>query len=119
LRIILERAGTLVSELTIRFVGGPWHNRLECVEITSRVVVRRPVVETSFSYAGCFPKGSVKEDTYFLANYETRDGTPYMQYVHSSLVRGKWADESTYRERFPKWVLDRRKFEAALRKAMK
>lgn len=104
----------------IRFVGGPWHNRLEPVEdLVPQVVVRRPVVETSFSYAGCFPKGKIREDSYFLGHYETMGGTHYMQYVHSTLVRGKWADESTYKERFPRWIVDRRKLEAELRRAMK
>lgn len=99
---------------TIRFVGGPWHNRFCDLELCPEVVLRRPaVVPASLSYAGCF--ANAREDRYYLAVYETGCGTRYMQYVHQSLIsNGKAPD---YYERLPKWQIDKRQLDSRLRKA--
>jgi hypothetical protein len=102
----------------IRFVGGPWHNRLEDIELSPVVLVRRALPQTTLSYGGCFAAAKLKEDEYLLASYETKFGTSYYQYVHSSLVRGGYADRSTYSERLPVWRIDRRQLEARLRRTV-
>lgn len=105
---------------TIRFVGGPWHNRFEDCELVPRVIVRRalPTTTLSMSHAGCFAAAKLKEDVYYLARYETLMRTEYYQYVHSTLVQGSTAASSTYRERLPKWRISRREFEAKIKRAL-
>lgn len=104
---------------TIRFCGGPWHNRLEDVELCPRLVVQCHMPQTTLSYAGCFKAASIKRDLYYLASYTSRFGTKYYQYVHESLVQGGSACDSTWRERFKEWRLNRRQMEARLRMAAK
>jgi len=101
---------------TIRFVGGPWHNRFEHLELIPKVIVRRalPTTTLSMSHAGCFAAAKLKEDVYYLAKYETLLRTEYYQYVHSTLVQGSTAATSTFRERLPKWRINRREFEAKI-----
>lgn len=106
---------------TIRFVGGPWHNRFEYCELVPKVVVRRalPTTTISMSHAGCFAAANLQEDVYLLARYETLAGrTEYYQYVHSTLVRGSLADYSTFQERFPRWRINERELKARIKKAM-
>lgn len=105
---------------TIRFVGGPWHNRFEDCELVPRVIVRRalPTTKLSMSHAGCFAAAKIQEDTYYLARYETLMRTEYYQYIHSTLVQGCTAASSTYRERLPKWRISRREFEAKIKRAL-
>jgi len=107
-----------MSCTTIRFVGGPWHNRIECIELAPQVVVRAVQPKTTLSYAGCFAKADIRLDHYYLAKYHTNWGTDYLQYVHSSLVNGDRAAPVTHHERFKVWRIDRRQLEARLRRAM-
>lgn len=103
---------------TIRFVGGPWHNQFHELELCPEIVLRHPekvAAQSSLSWAGCF--ASQKEDRYYLARYQTSQGTEYYQYVHKGLVRNGEAAYSTYRERLPVWRIDRRQLEARLRRA--
>lgn len=106
-------------QYTIRFVGGPWHNRLEHLDLLPRVVVRRalPTTTLSMSYAGVFAAAKLREDVYYLARYETLRGTEYYQYIHSTLVQGRTAATSTFREQFPRWVIRKRELDARIRKA--
>ena len=100
---------------TIRFVGGPWHNRLESVELIPQIVIRKHSPPT-LSYAGVF--ANAIQDRYYLAKYFTEWGTNYMQYVHSSLIQGDKAAPSTHRERFPAWVINKRQLDARLKNAI-
>lgn len=102
----------------IRFVGGLWHNRIENVELLPRIVIQRALPKVSLSYAGCFAAAKLAQDTYYLAQYHTRWGTRYYQYVHSSLLHGNKADYSTYTEHFARFRLSRRAIEKRLREAM-
>ncbi len=92
---------------SIRFVGGPWHNRIEWVEICPRVAV------------SC--KGNPNQLAFYhLAEFYTvKYHTRYYQYVHGSLVHHHTADPCTYRERLKVWRIDRRQLESRLRRAMK
>lgn len=104
---------------SIRFVGGPWHNRIEEIELQPRVIIRQAQPVMSLSYGGCFSAAKVRQDMYYLAKYETTHGrTPYWQYVHSTLVRGSQAMPETYQEWFPKWLLDQRSLDVKIRRAM-
>lgn len=95
----------------IRFVGGPWHNRIEFVELSPKVVIRRP------EPIPCGITTLYKCDLYHLAEFSTPHyHTKYYQYVHSSLVHGQYAHECTYHERLATWKLDRRKLERKLRR---
>ncbi len=95
----------------IRFCGGPWHNRIEYVQLSPRVAIRRP------DPIPCGITTLYKYDLYHLAEFHTYGyRTVYYQYVHSSLVRDGYADQSTYWERLPRWKLDRRKLERKLRR---
>lgn len=79
----------------IRFVGGLWHNRLViCLLLPSVTIGYRPGEEQA-------------NPRYSLAKYRTKAGTPYYQYVHSSLIENGQAAECTWRERFPKWKISR------------
>ncbi len=72
--------------MLIRFVGGPWHNRIhDC-----------PLI----------PTASVGDQLYHLAEFQTKAGTHYSQYIHSSLVNGQAVHRKCYRERFKKWKVD-------------
>lgn len=102
----------------IRFVGGPWHNRFEDIDLRPVVVVRQALPSTTLSYGGVFAAAKIKEDAYYLARYQTHRRTLYYQYVHSTLVRNGKAYDCTFKERLPAWNIDRRKFEARLRRAM-
>lgn len=97
---------------TIRFVGGPWHNRLQHVEIAPSLSV-----QTAHGIP-CGITTLYKPETYYLARYTTGTGTVYHQYVHSSLVRSGRASISTCRERFPAWQINRRRLEAQIRRRM-
>lgn len=101
---------------TIRFVGGPWHNRFEDLDLSPVVVVRHANLQSTLSYGGCFKAANIKEDEYFLALFETQHGTQYCQYVHSSLIKDGKAERVTYLERMPVWRINRRQLEARLRR---
>lgn len=107
-----------MSTKSVRFVGGPWHNRIEEVELIPRIVVQQVQPKTTLSTAGCFAAANIKRDNYYLAKYFTDWGTHYYQYVHSTLVKGTKALSGTHLERFPMWKIDRRQLEARIRRAM-
>jgi len=88
---------------TIRFVGGPWHNRLEDVELAPRVELH-----------GRWPPCK-----YYLVMHCTGLGTNYFQYVHSSLILGGRVHKSASREYFCSWLIDRKELESRLRGIMK
>lgn len=100
------------STKSIRFVGGPWHNRIELVELIPRIIVQGPI---------SVPSGQQRRDYYSLAEYQTGGGSVYWQYVHTSLIspNGKYAATCTCRERFKKWRVSRRELEQRLSQAMK
>lgn len=95
----------------IRFVGGPWHNRVECVHLTPNVTVPVKVP--------CGVTVLVKHEVYSLGTFQTKHGTTYYQYIHASLIRGGNVSKKTYRERFPKWEINRQQLTRRLRRAMK
>lgn len=71
---------------TIRFVGGPWHNRLHDCDLA--------------------PACYVGEQPYYLAEFQTTFGTHYQQYIHVSLIKpNKTVAQQCYRERFEKFPL--------------
>jgi hypothetical protein len=107
-----------MSTKSVRFVGGPWHNRIEEVELIPRIIVQRVLPQTTMSYAGCFSAANIKRDSYYLAKYFTTWGTDYVQYVHSTLIQGTRAASGTHLERFRVWKLDQRQLDARLRRAM-
>lgn len=88
----------------IRFVGGPWHNRVEAVQALTPTV---------------FISGFSGDTRYHLAQYISAMGTTYYQYVHSSLVSGTHVSNCTHRERLAVWRLDQKKLEAQLRNRIK
>jgi hypothetical protein len=61
-----------------------------------------------------------KHELYYLADFVTKLGTRYYQYIHSSLVTkgGGSVALRAYRERFPVWQIDRRQLQLRLRRAM-
>lgn len=110
------------SVVRIRFVGGPWHNRFEDLELKPVVILRQvqPQTKVSFSYGGCFAGSKVRHDEYYLARYNLlNSATYYYQYVHSTLVSSGKAALSTCHEELPAWTINRRQLESRLRKAMK
>lgn len=82
--------------MLVRFVGGPHHNRF---------------IDTEF------PTISGPSEPYYLVRYVSGYGTQYYQYVHFSLIH-QVVDESTYRERLPKWTLPTMELGARLRLAL-
>lgn len=88
----------------IRFVGGPWHNRIQCVH----------EFFPCLRLVGVWP-----ECKYHLVEFHTRRGTKYLQYVHGSLIHGRNVSPAAYRERFPVWRISRRQLEAKLRNRIK
>ena len=74
---------------TIRFVGGPWHNRLHDCDLA--------------------PACYVGEQAYYLAEFQTTFGTRYHQYIHVSLIKAtggqKTVAQRCYRERFKKFPM--------------
>lgn len=104
--------GRMPRTSTIRFVGGPWHNRLEACELVpTAAVVMKSEPCSSVTY--------ISKEYYHLALYRTNQGTEYYQYVHGSLVNGSTALPCTHHERFPKWVLDKRQLDSRLRRILK
>jgi hypothetical protein len=90
----------------IRFVGGPWHNRIEATELVPRVAISNSTNPNQLAI-------------YCLAEYKSpRFGTTYYQFVHRSLIKNKTAHVSTYRENLKRWKIDRRELEERLRKAV-
>lgn len=102
-----------MSTCRIRFVGGPWHNRLEDVQLVPCLAVRS-ASGIPAGIATIYPAAR-----YHLAQYITKAGTRYYQYVHTSLLQGQYAHECTHRERFPVWRINKRKLEAQIRRRMK
>lgn len=90
---------------TIRFVGGPWHNRLEEVARMAPTIILN--------------SGGSRRANYVLASYETCYGTRYFQYVHESLIDGNYAKESTWKEASPKWTLSKRELDSKIRRIMR
>ena len=58
-----------------------------------------------------------REDVYRLVSFMTGFGTIYWQYLHSRLIQDG-IDPSSYKERFPKWSLDKRKIDRRLARAI-
>lgn len=83
--------------MLVRLVGGPYHNRF---------------IDTEF------PTISGPREIYYLVRYVSGYGTHYHQYVHHKMIRLGVVDESTYRERLPKWTLPTRELGARLRLAL-
>lgn len=96
----------------IRFVGGPWHNRVEYVELAPQV----DLVSKDGVAAGVTKYFQTAR--YHLAEYQTKAGTHYYQYVHGSLIKDHTAAKCTYRERMRPWKINRRELEDRLRRAM-
>jgi hypothetical protein len=82
-----------MRESSIRFVGGPWHNRIEYVPLYPAAHIT--------GYVGL----------YRLAEFQTKWGTKYFQYIHSTLIRGQEVAWPAYTEKFPRWSLKRRDYD--------
>jgi hypothetical protein len=78
----------------IRFVGGPWHNRVVCVELLPvRMVMEESDVLVCVMSGGSIPRPETKHHQYHLKWFqswqEDADGFPllnYQQYLHQSLL---------------------------------
>lgn len=105
-----------LDTITARFVGGPWHNRIETVSPSPIVVVRYKHPLWSWAQGA----KAVSEHHYFLAEFESDYfDTVYFQYVHRSLVdQDGFTHDKASRERFRKWVIDGRELEDRLLTAM-
>ncbi len=77
----------------IRFVGGPWHNRVVCVELLPVLAVpeESPVLVSCVG-SGYAPRPETKQHQYLLRTFksweEDADGFPelvFQQYIHQSL----------------------------------
>lgn len=77
----------------IRFAGGPWHNRVVCVELLPVLAVpeESPVLVSCVG-SGYVPRPETKIHQYLLRTFksheEHEDGLPlliYQQYLHQSL----------------------------------
>lgn len=84
--------------MLVRLVGGPYHNRF--------IDTESPTISG--------PGGEI----YYLVRYVSGYGTHYRQYVHHRMIRRGVVDESTYRERLPKWALPTSELGARLRLAL-
>lgn len=96
----------------IRFVGGPWHNRVEDIQLTPAVILRAK------QGVPCGIETHYKDELYQLAQFQTKFKTVYYQYVHTSLIRGSGVAECCYRERFRRFKLDRLECQERLRRAL-
>lgn len=103
------------KQTNIRFVGGPWHNRIHYCELRPTLTLLTPTESCFSQYCLKFVKR--REDVYRLVSFMTGFGTIYWQYLHSSLIQDG-IDPSSYRERFPKWSLDKRKIDRRLARAI-
>lgn len=81
--------------MRVRFVGGPWHNRIQDTDLV-------PVWQVTREGKG----GAGNREKYHLHKFRTSRGTRYVQYIHESLIanNGK-PDPCAYKERFKKWNL--------------
>jgi hypothetical protein len=96
----------------IRFCGGPWHNRIEDIQLTQAVILRAK------QGVPCGIQTIYNDELYQLAQFHTPFKTIYYQYVHSSLIRGTGVAECCYRERLRPFKISRRECQERLRRAM-
>ena len=101
--------------MRVRFVGGPWHNRVvetgNSNEILSPYFVAAPppadlnMIGLDLMVA-LEPVSMFTRESYHLKQFRTQYGTKYVQYIHESLIanNGK-PDTCTHKERFKPWNL--------------
>lgn len=91
--------------MRVRFVGGPWHNRVRETgpELNPVWHIAVPPEEDP---ALLHPASTWTRESYHLHKFRTPHGTRYVQYIHESLIakNGK-PDPCAYKERFKKWSL--------------
>jgi len=87
--------------IRIRFVGGCWHNMLPEMKTLPPIV-----------------SSSDEVHVYHLAEFYTKAGTAYYQYIHKSLIKGDRVSLSTCRERMPRWTLNQVELENQVRRAI-
>lgn len=74
---------TIERTLTVRFVGGPWHNRLAEVPANCKIFDARHLVAREW------PQPCTMESAlYRRTSCYTEEGTRYVQFVHDSLLDG-------------------------------
>ncbi len=89
---IVDNRITIVA----RFVGGPWHNRVEEVGCAPKIIIRKPPALWSWS-TGPAPQ----DHEYFLAEFQSEHfKTIYYQYIYKTLINEKCAHPCTYLEKF-------------------
>lgn len=100
------------TPIRVRFVGGPKHNELLCLNKLNNYLdfIEAPQIKVEVLPAlGPIPyeyKAFIKH-TYILLNFVTGRGTPYCQYVHYGWMLKKANGEMyppgcSYSERFPR-----------------
>lgn len=97
----------------IRFVGGPWHNRVEWINNLAPAIILR-----SKEGIPCGIETIYKDELYHLVQFVNYYNTKYLQYVHSTLIRGKRVDPRCYSERLATFRISRREVQERIRKAV-
>lgn len=92
----------------IRFVGGPWHNRLVPLPLPFRLHMQVPHFERMavFEDPENVSMAHIEHHWYVHCTFYSEFGTRYQQYVHSTLLRDGRPAESTYQESFPAFDLE-------------
>lgn len=91
-----------IGTASVRFVGGPWHNRIVPVGLLDviRIVSEQPDL---FATIYRQPVNYLRTENYFLRKYVSDHGTAFLQYVHESLPPDC---PQCYSEQFPRFDID-------------
>lgn len=108
------------TDAKIRFVGGPWHNRIVHVQLRDRIMVHDPkpleLVEIWKLAEGPSKRDIIKTECYTLHKYVSDRGARYLQYIHESLT---FDNPLNFGESFAPFEIDERALLLRLATAMR